>query len=487
MKQKLINKNPRWNAVTFWGIVVFLVLIVMTGCTPAEPVETETPTSTPTETAVPTQTATPLPEFIPTPTEPVTSGVETDDLDGRVVKFAHPWVGEAAQVLEGIAEDFSSTNPWGIRVEVDSHGGETALRGALQADLDAGQMPGLIAAHPYVLSGLDGNFSLVDLGSFIDDPEWGFDPDSLADIDPVFFEPFTFDDGIIALPFAPQATVLFYNSTWGQELGHLEPPRDQNAFRAQSFDAAFVNWRDDNPESDGKGGWKINLDPAVLASWYFAFDGIIPNEGIPSFNNEAGLDTFSYLRDLRIETSIWFPTQPEPYDDFVKRHALLYAGQLDDVPIQMNWMEASDSADEWEVLGFPGVDGELIVVDGPGLLITGGLIEDELAAWLFAKHLLEPEVQVELVQSMFTLPVRISAYDLLEDFLEAYPQWVQGADLLDSARALPVSHGWGVAQWVLQDAGFRLLFSPDPNQPDQVSLILEMLDEMILDMAEASP
>ena len=81
------------------------------------------------------------------------------------------------------------------------------------------------------------------------------------------------------------------------------------------------------------------------------------------------------------------------------------------------------------------------------------------------------------------MPVRESAFDLLVDFMEDYPQWTQGADMLESASALPVSHGWGMAQWVLQDAVFRLLQS----ETNQVTLFLELLDEMILDLAGVSP
>ena len=466
-----------------WVFILLLLLIVLTSCTPSEPTAAETPTIIPTETAAPTQTATPLPEFTPTPTEPVRLEIDVDDLAGTVVQFAHPWIGEPAQVLDEIAESFSRTNPWDIRVEVIAHGGDTALISALQADLDADRMPRLIAAHPYLLSSLDGDFSLVDLRTFFDDPEWGFDADDQVDIYPVFLDPFIIDDVILALPVAPQATVMFYNTTWGEALGHSEPPRDLNSFRAQTNDAAFFNWRDDDPDTDGTGGWKINLDPAVLASWYYAFGGVIPHNELPSFSNEAGQEAFSYLWDIKIQGFSWFARQPDPYFYFANRYALVYAGQLDQVPIQMSWMEVSESDDEWEVIGFPGIDGEIIIVDGPGLMVTAGSLENELAAWLFAKHLLEPELQAELVQSMFTLPVRASTFDLLGDFIEDYPQWAQGADLIDSANALPVSHGWGMAQWVLQDAVFRLLQS----ETNQVTLFLELVDEMVQDLAGSSP
>ena len=483
MRQVPENSVLFWRPAPFWVIAMLLFTVMLASCTPSEAPEVETPTIAPTDTVVPTQTATATPVFTPTPTLPVGMEIDPDDLAGSVVRFAHPWVGEAAEVLENVAEEFSSSNPWDIRVEVYPNGGETALISALHGFLEAGQMPGLIAVHPYLLSALDGDFSLVDLRDYFDDPEWGFDSESQADLNSVFIEPFTDDNQITALPFAPQASVLFYNTSWGEALGHSEPPDDLNSFRLQTCDAAFFNWRDDNPDTDGTGGWKINLDPVVLASWYYAFGGVIPGEEIPSFSNDAGQDAFGYLWDVKIQGCSWFARQPDPYPYFANRYALLYAGQLDQVPIQMSWMEALGSEDEWEVIGFPGPVGETILVDGPGLIITADSMEQELAAWLFAKYLLSPEVQAQLVRTLFTLPVRQSAFDLLADFEEDYPQWAQGAAMLDSASALPVSPGWGMAKWVLQDGVFRLLQA----ETNQVAIFLVQMDEMILDLAGATP
>jgi len=117
------------------------------------------------------------------------------------------------------------------------------------------------------------------------------------------------------------------------------------------------------------------------------------------------------------------------------------------------------------------------------LMVTAETKEEQLAAWLFAKHLLEPTVQTKLVQSLYSLPVRESAFDLLSDFEGDYPQWSQAAAMLDSAIALPVSDAWWGTQWILQDALFRILQA----ESDDIAVILEQLDEMIDDLAGVSP
>jgi multiple sugar transport system substrate-binding protein len=466
-----------------WLTCVTVVMLALASCAQTVPQEAETPTSAAvlTETRSPSATATP--ENTPTSTPIPGLEIDPEDLGGIVVRFAHPWVGEMAQKLENIAREFSQTNPWEIRVEVLPHGGETALVDAMQAYLVAGETPGLIAAHPYLLSGFGEDVNLVDLREYFDDPDWGFTAEEQADILPVFMAPFSQDDQIWGLPLAPHATVLFYNRTWGEALGFSEPPTDLDAFRAQTCDAASANWRDDNPDTDGTGGWMINLDPTVLAGWYIAFDGVIPMDGIPSFNQDIGQETFNYLWDIKLQGCSWFARQPDPYWYFANRYALFVAAKTEQIPIQASWKDVIGSEDEWDVIGFPGMTGESIVVDGPGLLVTSGSHEEQLAAWLFAKHLLEPQVQAALVRSLFTLPVRASAMNLLTDFGAEFPQWAQAAAFVDSASALPVSDAWGLAQWVLQDAAFRILQAESADVPG----LIEQLDAMIVDLTGGTP
>lgn len=466
----------------FWLIGILLVLVALVSCSPDAVPEVETPSATATQARTPTRTVTRMTEApTPTPTQPIALEINPEDLDGIVLRFAHPWIGEPADTLEAVAREFSNTNSWGIRVEVYPHGGQTVLIDAMQTAQMDGELPDVIAAPAYLRSTLLGGESLVDLSNYFNDPEWGFSSDEREDILPVFLEPFVIDEQIIAMPFAPQATVLFYNHTWGEALGYSGPPRNLDAFQAQSCAATFANWQDE-AKAGGTGGWVINLDPQVLASWYYAFEGVLPEDDVPQFNNQAGRDAFGYLWENKNQGCIWFALQPDPYAYFADRFALLYAGQLDQIPVQLSWMEALGSEDEWEVIGFPGPTGEHMLIDGPGLMITTGTPEEELAAWLFTKYLLEPKVQAELVESLFTLPVRESAMDLLAGFMTEYPQWAQASAMLESASALTAAEDWGIAQWALQDGINRILQDESGN----VTLILEQLDELIIDLTDSS-
>ncbi|HOE69725.1 MAG TPA: extracellular solute-binding protein [Brevefilum sp.] len=461
--------------------ILLLALLAIASCAPEVVPEVAEPAFTATQFRTSTRTATAEPPAAAvTATQSfATVGVDPKDLQGTLIRFAHPWVGRPADTLEGIAGEFSRSNPWGIKVEVDPHSGETALVESIMQMEVGDDLPDVIAAPVYLRSSLGEDVSLVDLGFYFNNPEWGFSLAEREDILMLFLEPFEIDGQIIAMPFIPQATVLFFNRSWALDLGFSGAPRDLDAFTRQNCEATFANWQDDD-KVGGTGGWAINLDPRVLAGWYYAFGGVLPEDEIPLFNNQAGKESFGYLWDIKSQGCIWFALEPDHQAYFAKRLALMYAGQLDQIAVQTGWMNTASNEDEWEVIGFPGPEGELILVESPGLMITASTPEEELATWLFIKHLLEPEIQTQLVESLFTLPVRRSAMESLTDFAEEYPQWAQGVALMESARALPASKEWGIAQWLLQDAANRILQDESGN----VTLYLEQLDEKIIEFVD---
>ena len=467
----------------FGFIALLLIFLILANCSknsvsedvPPTPVEPETISPNPTATSIVINT----PDITAQPFS--TIAVDLDKLNGMSIYLAHPWIGEEAELMEIIAREFSQSNPWGIQILALPHGGETALVDSLILMQEKGKLPEVIAAPDNLRSELVGNHLLVDLNAYFNDMEWGFSSEEREDVFPVFLEPCDGSDPVFSLPFAPQATVLFYNRSWANDLGFFESPHNLEEFKKQNCDATFTNWQDENKQG-GTGGWVINLHPRVLASWYYAFGGQIPKDEIPLFNNQAGNETFSYLWEVKNLGCIWFALQPDHQAYFANRFALMYAGYLDQIPVQIGWMDTLSNEDEWEVLGFPGPDGEKILIDGPSLMITTGAPEEEVAAWLFAKFLLEPTVQAKLVEGLFTLPVRRSAMELLTDFQKDFPQWAQGAALIESASIIPDSVTWGIAQWALQDAANRIL----QDESGDITKILEQLDELILDIVDNS-
>lgn len=480
-------KKTFTKTLKYWLYILTSLVLVFSliGCSGGTTEGTATPTAENNDPPNPTRTPTPN-RVSPTPTDiKMEINVNPEDLDGLSIRFVHPYNGEVGEVIRDIAMKFSLSNPWGIWVEVEGQGSESLLLEKVQSDINQDDTPSLIAAHAYTLSELQGEYTSIPLTDYFNHPEWGIDPATQNDIPQVYLDQYTVNGQLTALPVAPQAAVLFYNQTWAEALGFDMAPTDQDSFTELACDATAANLSDNNEENDFTGGYLMNYNPWVLFSWYRAFGGVHPEGEIPQFNNDAGQSAFGYLESLFSpeQNCIWVGRQAEPYWYFANRYTLIYAGTLDQIPSQAGWMVQSQTEDQWTVSGFPGPEGDVMLVNSPGLFITESSLEAQLGAWLFAKHLVTPEIQARLVQSLFTLPVRSSTVDDLDDFITEYPQWAAAVEMVGNANHLPISEGWGYGRWLLEDAIRRSFVTEE----EDLSIILDQLDEMILEFEGTTP
>jgi ABC-type glycerol-3-phosphate transport system substrate-binding protein len=146
-------------------------------------------------------------------------------------------------------------------------------------------------------------------------------------------------------------------------------------------------------------------------------------------------------------------------------------------------MDTLGNTDVWTVMGFPGNERFTMLVDSPGLMVTESTPESQLAAWLFASHLMAPEIQAELVQGLFSLPASKSATESLGAFIASYPQYGAALDLVDAAVTVPASTGWGISRWLLQDVINRLVF----GELDDIPLLLQQLDASLREFETMVP
>lgn len=487
--KNLLKSTLKMNE-PFRLLSVIILLFVLTGCSPSAGPATTSAEVEPTEVVDPTvmeasPSATPTSEPDPAPTQEINveTLVDEDGLSGTAIRFVHAFGGPGSDILAQIAQEFSLSNPYGIWVDVQAYGNEELLLAALDVEIESGTPAALVAVHPYELVALTQTYEPVDLAPYFDDQIWGFSAEVQGDISTEFLDQFRVGDGLIALPLAPQANVLFYNRSWAAELGFSEAPDDETAFREQSSQAIEANLADLIEENDGLGGWIINYDPKVLLSWFGAFGGDWGSDSAPEFDSDAGLEAFQYLKSVYDEGYFWISRQPEPYLYFADRNALMYSGTLDLILEQQGWMSLENNTDEWGVIGYPGSDSVVMLVDSPGLMVSAGTPEEQMAAWLFAKYLIEPENQAEIVQALFALPVRLSTLNYLSAFIEQYPQWMEAYNLIGISKSVPILEEWGIEQWVLQDAAYRVFPYEDVNLPE----ILEQLDATVDDLERIAP
>jgi hypothetical protein len=481
MNKKQITKN---NWARFLSIFV-LMGILLAACTPQTTVtptgaltaEATEATSEPTE--APTQQAT------PTPSRPIQLEVDGADLAGIVVRVVHPWAGEMADTLESLAMQFSLSNEWDIWVEMEPMGSEISVVEGLQSDINNRSLPGIVVATPYMLDQLNGQMYSVNLMDYYTDVDWGLSPEGQADIPSAFLAPYRSDRLLSALPVAPQATLLFFNQTWAQELGFAGVPTDPTDLQKMLCDAAYQNNIDDVDRTDGTGGWVVNLDPNVLLSWFTAFGGELDPNSL-AFNTESGQAAFGYLEQLRSEGCAWESINPDPYEYFSERLTIMFAGETSQIPYLQNWMATLGSEDLWTVAPFVGTDDNPVVVDGPAMLMTANSAEIQMASWLFMRYLLSAEAQAEIAQASYSIPVRQSALDLMGDFTVQNPQWLLAYQYTANAVVAPTSELWGMKQWVLQDAVFRLL-QLDVDDTVRVEDVLRDADAALDAIEESMP
>jgi multiple sugar transport system substrate-binding protein len=476
---------------SFFSVVfgLFIGLSLLTACyigyplsetaEPGNPTETSTISTTIQSTKTPTVPPTP----IQTPTPQSTIKATADDLDGQVVRFWHPWNGTQGEAMQSLVDSFNQTNDWGIRVEASSFLDLDELWQELAIAQQAKQAPELAAGYLHQILTQDAQSPLVDLNTYLNDPIWGLDLSSQADFYPSFWESDLVDERRLGLPALRTGQVLYYNTTWAEELGFSEPPRTSEEFSKQACAAATANMQDEDPENDGTGGWIISTNQATARGWLGAFNApIVKDSGSGyNFNNAETEGAFNFLRGLFDQGCAWLPESEYAETDFASRNGLFATGSLSGIPHQDKEFTRLENQDEWTVLPFPGVDGQAVLpVYGPSYSLLPSSEPTQLAAWLFLRWLIEPDNVAKWAQSTDSLPLRSGSMADLQAFYQQFPQWTSILGAIPEGIPEPPFASWSQVRWALQDATtqlFRSYFTID-GVPDMLKLLQDTADEL---------
>jgi ABC-type glycerol-3-phosphate transport system substrate-binding protein len=236
-------------------------------------------------------TPTPLPGLALTPDEntPSPLGITTAELSGIQVTIWHPWTGATGAMLQAILDEFNRTNHWGITVKASSYEGFGRLDEAVEAALSTGSLPDVLVDYGYLGRHWDNNNILVDLMPYVNDPVWGFTSDETNDFPQGFWEEdLVFAEGAaparrLGIPYYRSAYVMFYNQSWGSELGYLKPPVTAVEFRERACAAADQFARQEGKSDPARGGWLVTPQPGVMTGWIYAFGGRITDPGGQSY------------------------------------------------------------------------------------------------------------------------------------------------------------------------------------------------------------
>ena len=411
--------------IRFWLLIISLLLglLLLSGCDKTPGINGK---------------ATPTPEISNTPTKPAIKttptiavvGVDIKELDGLQINFLHPWTGTTQTELFSMIDLFNQTNEWGIHVIMSAAGSAGQVEQKVWQGIINKDAANVIAAPTSLLLAIDEKSRLVvDLNQYLHSDSFGMEPALTDDFTPIFWKEDEIDGKRFGIPAQRTAAVMFYNSTWAQELGFTSPPETPEEFKAQVCAANLSMRKDADPANDGIGGMFITTDSMTMLNWMESFGAEPYQNGTIKFASPEAEDAFTYLLTLLKESCAWSGRSPKPYDYFSNRQALAYSGELQEMTLQTNANRINASEDEWMVLPFPGIDGNPVVTSG----FSYGVLEkdpaQDLAAWLFVRWLSEPAQQARMLQASETLPLGKSVLTNLTGSSALVPQWKNALSL----------------------------------------------------------
>jgi len=475
-------------------LLVFCTLVALSltaaACQGASPAAAASPTPsvTPTLTTTPLNLATSTPAETPTATS-VPIKLQSSRLKGTQILLQHSWSGAARKALEDLVSQFNRSNPWGITASAEQVGDGQLLYAQLETRLaknDYEALPNLIAAAPEQIASLNDQENItVNLQPYLLDAQYGLKPEEQKAIADAFWAQDRPMLGVqMGLPAQRNLALLFYNSSWAQELGFSKAPATPEEFQTQACAATKAVKDKADPNATGTGGWIVSYQAETLMSWMAAFGGgelpLRPSQSY-NFNTPANQKATAFLSGLFDDGCAWLSRQPTPYAYFAQRQALFYSGDLTDIDVQARINAHLSASDTWTVIPYPTTGGQTRVA-AAGLsyaVLRHGDVPD-LAAWLLARWLNQPENQAALSKASGTMPASRAALASLADYETAHPQWKEAVGWADSVQPLPGVGSWQAAQQVLSDAGWQV-FHPRPT-PDSPSTLLDQLDRTMYDV-----
>ena len=453
-----------------WVLLLALVLPLALGACAAEETEAPPPPE-PTEVPPPEPTeAPPEPEPTEVPPEPAI------DPSGQTVVFWHVWYSEPVKSgMVALVDEFNATNEWDITVEALDQGNYSDTEDLMNAAIQSGDLPDLVVAYGNALANWHSVDVIIDLDPYVDDPDWGLTAEQVADFYPAAFNGAVAPDGArVGFPISQSAEVLFYNDTWGQELGFAAPPTTPAEFKEQACAGAAFNAADDDPDNDGTGGFVLYAGASQVSAWGFAYGAthLTPDGSAYDFATPEWQAAAEFLKEIWDEGCA-FPTESYPNPEFATRKALMVNSSSVGLPYQLAAFEDAESTDEWGFMPFPGDAGQAVDSYLQTVGMVGSNPERELATWLFIKWFTSPEAQAKWIEASAYHPTRAGTVPLLEAYAAEHPQWASGLDLVPLGQVEPAIASWSSVRRLVQSAYAEII----QGTPDQIPGILAELND----------
>lgn len=404
--------------------------------------------------------------------------VNIEALRGLEVTVWTPWYGVEQSLFESLIKEFNESNQWGIKVAAQSQINFTNLYETTTASLPTEGKPDLVIALPEHAQGWYVDGVTLDLTEYAKDPLYGIDE---SDIPYAIWNQDLAGSARVAIPAQRTTQVMLWNQTWAEDLNIKDKPKSIEDFRRQSCRAHDSMKKDEFAENDSMGGWLVDTEPMTVYSWLLAFNGGVLEGSDYRFLTPENIDAFKFLRELAESNCSW-QNAADPIQSFAKREALFITVSLSDLPDVTRAFSSLENRDEWVVLPFPNDNGGLVAIYGSSYVILKSTDEEQMAAWLFVRWLLENEQDARWVEATHNFPLRDSTLSLLGDYELTHPQWRQAVDLLPRGELQPQLGSWRTIKIMLGD-GFDHMYRVNVSS-GQVAAILAQMESTAKELSK---
>jgi len=449
----------------------FIAAIILNACSGTN--VTTTAEAAATQVSAKTQTAEPALETVSS------LQVNEEALRGLNITVWVPWYGLESDLFNTFANEFNTQNEWGFQVSVENQINFSNMYENVTASLPRDEKPDLVIALPEHAQEWYADGVVTDLTNYMSDPKFGIDA---SDISSVILNQDIAGEARVAFPAQRTAQFLLWNETWAGELGFNSMPASPADFQKQSCGAQKSMLTDAFAENDALGGWLVNTDSMTAYAWMQAFGGGVLEEGNYRFLTPNNIDAFKFLRELSETSCTWQSTSADPLTAFANREALFITASLTDLSGIARAFASANNTDKWSVMLFPGEDKGVMPVYGSSYVILDTTDEEQLAAWLFVRWLVDNKQDARWVEATHLFPLHTSTLELLGDYEKTHPQWKQAVDLLPQGELQPQLASWRTVKIMLGD-GFAHMYRV--NTPSgQVAAILAQMETMSKDLSK---
>lgn len=392
--------------------------------------------------------------------------LKAQEEDSVKVSFRIPFGKEIQDVIREFADEFEAEYP-SVAITLDVISGYDSMKDTTITDINGGKAPTMTVGYPDHFAEYLISKSIISLDKFIKDPNVGYTDEELGDFLPGYVEENRQFDKVgsyVGLPFNKSTEAMYYNIDFFEKF-NLEVPETWDEFKETStkINEFVKTLKDDDyewlpgiathlandefiPCMYDSGG---NLFTTIIHQFggdytesIFKSNGIVDvQRGSIKFNTSAeAKEGIKYLQDLAKENLF---NMPEKMDMKHGSGAISQGQNVMNIGSTGGSSYYSDAKCRIGVAPIPYRDAEhkYVIQQGTNVCILSQASDlQKLAAWLFIKHMLEPQNTARFAIETGYMPVRESAY---ED--EAYLDFLKGPSLkaqVQKATSNYASEGW---------------------------------------------